>query len=193
MDAHRRRIADAVLAAGRAHDAREIDRLRRFRNIEPDSAELLGVLVRAMHAKRILEIGTSTGYSTIWLADAAEATGGAVTSVEIDPERVAAAAKNLADAGLNVELRNDDGAHVLEASPDASWDFVFLDAERDPYVQYWPHVLRVLRPHGGMLAIDNVLTHASQVAEVTALIEAEPSVTTVSVPSGAGLRLVVRG
>jgi predicted O-methyltransferase YrrM len=189
----RRAVADAVLAAARAHDAAQADRLARFRNVEPETAELLGVLVRSAGARRVLELGTSNGYSTIWLADAAEATGGAVTSVEIDPARTAMARATLRSAGLAAELVTGDAAETLRASPDGEWDLVFLDAERPAYPGYWPDLLRVLRPGGGLLAIDNVVSHAAEVAEVTALIEAEPAVTTVLVPVGAGLRLVVRG
>ena len=64
-----------ILAAARAHDERQPDRHARFRNVEPETAELLGVLIRATGARRILELGGSNGYSTIWLADGAEATG----------------------------------------------------------------------------------------------------------------------
>lgn len=192
MNAERRAIADDVLAAARAHDAAQSDRLARFRNVEPETAELLGVLVRATRARRVLELGTSNGYSTIWLADAAEATGGALTSVEIDPARTALARANLARAGLTAELVTGDAAETLRTSGDGAWDVVFLDAERPAYAGYWPELLRVLRPDGGLLAIDNVLSHAAEVAEVTALIAAEPAVTTVLIPIGAGVRLVAR-
>jgi predicted O-methyltransferase YrrM len=188
----RRAIVAELLAASRAHDAEQTDRLARFRNVEPETAELLGVLVRATQARRILELGTSNGYSTLWLADAAEATGGAVTSVEIDAERTAMAAANLARAGLAAELRTQDAGAVLRDAPADAWDLVFLDAERPAYAGYWPDLLRTLRPAGGLLAIDNVISHADEVAAVTALVEAEPAVTTTLVPIGAGLRLVVR-
>jgi predicted O-methyltransferase YrrM len=192
VNAERRAIAGDVLAAARAHDAAQSDRLARFRNVEPETAELLGVLVRATRARRVLELGTSNGYSTIWLADAAEATGGALTSVEIDPARTALARANLARAGLTAELVTGDAAETLRTSGDGAWDVVFLDAERPAYAGYWPELLRVLRPDGGLLAIDNVLSHAAEVAEVTAVIAAEPAVTTVLIPIGAGVRLVVR-
>jgi len=192
VNGERRAIADGVLAAARAHDAAQSDRLARFRNVEPETAELLGVLVRATRARRVLELGTSNGYSTIWLADAAEATGGALTSVEIDPARTALARANLARAGLTAELVTGDAAETLRVSGDGVWDVVFLDAERPAYAGYWPELLRVLRPDGGLLAIDNVLSHAAEVAEVTALIAAEPAVTTVLIPIGAGVGLVVR-
>ena len=192
MNARRRAIADEVLAAARAHDAAQSDRLARFRNVEPETAELLGVLVRATRARRVLELGTSNGYSTIWLADAVEATAGALKSVEIDPARTAMARANLGRAGLAAELVTGDVAETLRTSADGAWDLVFLDAERPAYAGYWPELVRALRPDGGLLAIDNVLSHAAEVAEVTALI-AESAVTTVLVAVGAGLRLVVRG
>jgi len=193
MNEERQTFLDELYAAGRAHDEALEDRLQRFRNVEPETAELLGVLVRAMQAKRVLEIGTSNGYSTIWLADAAEATGGSVTSVEIDPKRTAMARSSLAEAGVAADLLTEDAADTLRHSPDGAWDFVFLDAERPAYAGYWPDLVRVLAPGGGLVAIDNVLSHADEVAGVTRLIEAEPAVTSVLVPIGAGLRLAVRG
>jgi predicted O-methyltransferase YrrM len=116
-----------------------------------------------------------------------------VTSVEIDPARTAMARATLERAGLRAELVTGDAGDTLRASADGGWDLVFLDAERPAYAGYWPDLLRTLRPGGGLLAIDNVLSHGAEVAEVTRLIEAEPAVTTALVPVGAGLRLVVRG
>jgi predicted O-methyltransferase YrrM len=191
MRSERRTIAAEILEASRQHDAAQPDRVARFRSVEPETAALLGILIRAANATRILELGTSNGYSTIWLADAAEATGGAVTSVEIDPERTRMAAAHLERAGLWADLRTDDAGAVLRASADGAWDFIFLDAERPAYAGYWPDLLRGLRP-GGMLAIDNVISHAGEVAAFTELLEAEPIVTSTVVPIGAGLRLVVR-
>jgi predicted O-methyltransferase YrrM len=192
VDAARRAQADEVLAAMRDHDAHESDRRARYRNVAPQTAELLGVLVRATGARRILELGTSSGYSTIWLADAAQATGGRVTSVEIDPQRTRLARANLARCGLGAELLTEDGARTLAASPDGHWDFVFLDAERPDYAGWWPQLARCLRPRGGLLAIDNVLSHPDEVAAVGSLIDADAGVFSALVPVGAGLRLVVR-
>jgi predicted O-methyltransferase YrrM len=192
MRPDRRRLAEQIFEASRTHDAAEPDRVRRFRNVEPETAELLALLVRATRARTILELGTSNGYSTMWLADAAESTGATLVSVELDRDRTEAARANLAAAALDVELRIEDAAETLRRSGDGEWDFVFLDAERPAYAGYWPDLLRSLRPHGGLLAIDNVLSHADEVAEATGLVEAEPSVDSVVVPVGAGLRLVVR-
>jgi predicted O-methyltransferase YrrM len=80
----------------------------------------------------------------------------------------------------------------LSRSADGHWDFIFLDAERPAYAGYWPDLLRALDAQRGLLAMDNVLSHPDEVVEVTAQIEAEPTVETVLVPIGAGVRLVLR-
>ena len=193
MNEARRRIVDELYALSHAHDQARSDRLERFRNVEPPTAELLGVLIRAGRARRILELGTSNGYSTIWLADATEATGGAVVSVDVDAARTALARENIRGAGLEerVELRTEDAALTLERSGDAEWEFVFLDAERPAYPSYVRDLVRTLAP-GGLLAVDNVESHANELVEFTELIEAVPELTQTVVPVGAGLRLAAR-
>jgi predicted O-methyltransferase YrrM len=193
MDADRLQLANDLYAASREHDAAQADRLDRFRNVEPDTAELLGVLIRATGARRILELGTSNGYSTIWLADAAQATAGRVVSVDVDVDRTELARANRAAAGLRdrVELRTADAGSILAGTPDAAWEFVFLDAERPAYPGYLADLVRTLAPRG-VLAIDNVISHADELTQFTALIEREPALTQTVVPVGAGLRLAVR-
>ncbi|MBV9943902.1 MAG: class I SAM-dependent methyltransferase [Solirubrobacterales bacterium] len=194
MNEERRRLAADLYAVSREHDRAQGDRLARFRNVEPDTAALLGVLIRATAARRILELGTSNGYSTLWLADAAEATGGRVVSIDLDAARTELARVNLRPAGLieRVELRSEDAALTLARSGDAAWDFVFLDAERSAYAAYVQDLVRSLAP-SGLLAVDNVRSHAHELTEFTALIESEASLTQSVVPVGAGLRLAVRG
>jgi predicted O-methyltransferase YrrM len=191
MEATRRQFLEQLYDDSRAHDAAQDDRLARYRNVEPDTAALLAVLIRAKGAQRLLEIGTSNGYSTIWLADAAAATGGALVSVEVDPARTALAQRNLAAAGVAAELVTRDAAEVLSEAPDGEWDFVFLDAERPAYVAYWPELVRTLAPRG-LLAVDNVLSHEHELVEFTALVEEDRRVTSTLVPIGAGLRLAVK-
>ena len=193
MDADRRAFASSLHAAGREHDARQADRLARWRNVEPETAAMLAVLVRATQARRLLEIGTSNGYSTIWLADAAQATGGTLVSVDVEPSRTALARANLDAAGLAsaATLRTEDAAAVLRAAPAAAFDFVFLDAERDAYVGCWPDLVRTLAP-AGLLAVDNAISHAEQVAGFRALVEADARVQAALVPVGAGVLLIVR-
>jgi predicted O-methyltransferase YrrM len=192
MDATRQTFLDELYAHGRAHDERFEDRLQRLRNVEPETAELLGVLVRSMKATRVLEIGTSNGYSTIWLADAAETTGGTVLTVEIEPSRAALARENLARAGLadRVEIKAEDAAHTLRALPDHAFELTFLDAERAHYVRYWHDLIRTLTP-GGLLAVDNAISHANELVDFRAVVDADARVTQALVPIGAGLLLAV--
>lgn len=193
VNASRRALAAEILAQARAHDELQSDRVARFRNVEPETAELLSLLVRSARAQRILELGTSNGYSTIWLADAAQASGGSLTSVEIEESRTALARAHLDRAGLEAELLTQDAAVTLAQAPDGRYDLIFLDAERPAYAGYWPDLLRVLRRDGGLLAIDNVHSHPDEVVEIGELIDAEPTVASVELAIGAGVRLVVRG
>ena len=119
-------------AFGQQNDATITDRPRRMLNITRDTGEFLAVLVKAMGARRVLEIGTSNGYSTLWLAEAARTIGGAVTTVEQAEYKAGLARANFARAGLaaHITLLHDDAGRVLETSADASFDLVFLDSER---------------------------------------------------------------
>ena len=186
-------VLDELHRYGTEHDAGKADRLERLRNVEPDTAQVLSVLVQATRARRLLELGTSNGYSTLWLADAVRSVGGRLVSVDVDAARSAQAALNLDRAGLRelVELRVEDAAVTLRESPDGGWDLIFLDAERPAYAGYWPDLVRVLRP-SGLLAVDNVLSHADQVAALRSLVRSDARVSEALVPTGAGLLLVVR-
>ncbi len=153
--------------------------------------------MRAIGARRVVEIGTANGYSTIWLADAVGETGECVVSV--DTAANAEARINLARAdarqpGLvkRVELRREDGGAYLALLPDHSIDLLFLDAERVEYPGWWPHPVRVLRP-AGVLAIDNVLSHGDEVAPFLALLTHETAILVgITVAVGKGLHLAWR-
>jgi predicted O-methyltransferase YrrM len=193
MDAGREALLEELYRDGVDFDAAKEDRRERRRNLEPDSAALLHLLVRATGAQRLLELGTSNGYSTIWLADALATAGGTMVSVDLDPGRMEEARANVARAGLEAtaELRLEDAAAALAGAAEGSQDMVFLDAERPAYPDYWPELVRVLRP-GGLLAVDNVISHADQVVEFRALVDADARVEQALAPTGAGLLLITR-
>jgi len=182
-----------LYADGVTHDAAQPDRLLKRRNLEPATAELLSLIVRIAGARQVVEIGTANGYSTVWLADAVAETGGHVVSIDTstsDDARANLARADAAQPGLarHVELRQEDGGAYLAGRADGSVDVLFLDAERVEYPSWWPHPTRVLRP-GSVLAIDNVLSHADEVAPFLALLARVPALVRATVAVGKGLHL----
>lgn len=191
MDKNRAGLLGRLWAEGRAFDAGQEDRLNRRRNLEPESAQLLNLLVRSISPSAVLELGTSNGYSTVWIADALEATDGHLVTVEYDEGRAAEAARNLAAAKVadRVEQRVDDAGRVLASEAAEAWSVVFLDAERPAYTSYWPDLCRILAP-GGLLVVDNCISHADQVVDFRALVAATPGYRSSLLPVGAGLLLI---
>ena len=178
---------------GRDNDSATAERPRKMLNIMRDTGEFLTVLVRAALARRVLEIGTSNGYSTLWLARAAQDIGGSVTTVEKSQYKIDLAAKNFARSGLasSISQVHDDAGRLLERSVDGAFDFIFLDSERPEYSGWWPHLRRVLH-RGGLLVVDNATSHPAEIAPFVALVKADAEFITSLVPVGNGEFLAAR-
>lgn len=175
------------------YDASQSDRIARYRNIEPESAELLNILIRAKQAKNILEIGTSTGYSTLWLANAAKATGGYVTTLEIHEARTNVAKANAFSFELNerIDFKVTDAKAYLNECVD-EFDFILVDAERDAYCDYWLDLQRLLKANGGLMIVDNVISHAHEVEKFIEVVKQHPSFISTTLAVGAGLFIVTK-
>ena len=193
MDATVQRVIDELVRAAERHDATRADRLDRWRVLEPDAGRLLWFLARAVRAQVIVEVGTSRGVSTLWLADAARATGGHVLSLDVDPAAQDAARRSVAQAGLaeHVSFRVQDGGTALAGLPDDGVDLLFLDAERVEYPAWWPHPARVLRP-GGLLVADNALSHPDEMAPLVDLVERDPRLVVTTIAVGKGELVALR-
>ncbi len=144
---------EAALAANREADLPPID-------VTPLQGRFLELLVRMSNARRILEIGTLGGYSTIWLARALPA-GGSVVTLELEPKHAKIARANLKRAGLldRVDLRVGravDSLQALVVGKAAPFDFIFIDADKSGYPDYLNWSLRLSRP-GTILLADNVV------------------------------------
>ena len=174
-----------------AFDAQQTDRIQRYRNVEPESALFLAMQIHIQQSKEILEIGTSTGYSTLWLAHAVQQTQGRVTTLEIDAARTAQAQHHAQELGLDdvIDFWVGDAEKYLTKTTQ-QYDFIFLDAERDAYVGYWAFLQKMLNPCGGVLIVDNVISHAAQVKCFIELIENDPRFISMTLPIGAGLYMV---
>lgn len=176
------------------YDAKQPDRLNRWRNVEPESALFLSILVRSKQARQVLEIGTSNGFSTLWLADAVDATQGFLTSLEIEANRTAIAQNYLSQFGLGgrVTCLTIDAGDFL-ANVSQSYDVIFLDAERSAYVSYWPMLKQLIcNQPGTVLVVDNVVSHREEVKEFLSGIEADDDVMNTAIAVGAGLLLVTK-
>lgn len=185
----------AVLARLEDEDRREraakLPAERRSRQVAPTTGRFLFALAASQAGIEVLEIGGSRGYSTIWLAAGARALGGRVLSLEHDPERCAAWRANVADAGLDewAELVEGDAAETLAGMEDVL-DLVFLDAEKDDYETLFGLVRPLLEP-GALVVADNVLSHVEALGAYSAARQADPRLSSVTVPLDRGLELTV--
>jgi predicted O-methyltransferase YrrM len=181
------------VVAAEEHDAAQADRLDRWRVLELDAGRLVWFLVQTLAARNVVEIGTSRGVSTLWLADAVRSTGGHVLTVDVDRAAQDAAEESVRAAGLadRVTFRQDDGGAMLAALAEGSVDLLFLDAERVEYPSWWPHPVRVLRP-GGMLVADNATSHPQEIAPLRDLIQADERMVTITVGVGKGELMALR-
>ncbi|HSZ34129.1 MAG TPA: O-methyltransferase [Puia sp.] len=131
-----------------------------FSTVSPNQGKFLHIMALACNAKNILELGTLGGYSAIWLARALPENGKMIT-VEIDPARAAVAKKNIARAGLSgkVEIRVGKAMeilHQLKQENAEPFDLIFIDADKEPYAEYFQLSLQLSGP-GTFIIADNVI------------------------------------
>jgi predicted O-methyltransferase YrrM len=185
----------AVLERLEREDADERERglpaAERSRQVARTTGEFLFALVAPQTDCEVLEIGGSRGYSTIWLAAGARYLGGRVLSLERDPVKAEAWRRNIEEAGLEdwAELVEADAFAALEQIDDV-FDVVFLDAEKDDYERLFGLARGKLEP-GGVVLADNVLSHPDPLAQYSAARQADPTLTSVTVPLDRGLELSV--
>jgi predicted O-methyltransferase YrrM len=185
---------DAVLERLYADDAAQraagLPSSQRTRNVERETGHWLALLVRATNARELLEIGSSNGVSTIWLAAAARQNGGQVTGTEILPERAGEANRNLADAGLDTVARVVAGdARATVASLPGPFDLVFIDAEKDDYVDHLEAIVDRVRI-GGLILADNVISH--DLSTFQAVLRERSDVETVTIPIDRGVEFTLK-
>ncbi len=175
-----------------AYITQDLGHWERARSLRPESAQLLNIVARSMGARHILEIGTSVGYSTIFLALAAQAAGGHVTTLELMPAKFEAAKANLAQGGLSqfVTQHLGDALELLPGLP-GPWDLVFVDAEKELYEPLWLLIKDNIRP-GGLVVSDNVVSHMADLLPYLRTIRADEQYDTVTVSIGSGLEFSSR-
>lgn len=190
------------------YEARAMAEEQRIRNLKPDEAlqrvdefllpigratgTMLNVLIKEARAQHILEIGTSYGYSTVWLAEAAAETGGRVISMELRPAKIDYAKQQLAKVGLAkyVEFHAGDALAILKALS-GPFDFVLLDLFKELYVPCLDIFYPKLNP-GAYIAADNMLEPESTrpVAEAyRQYVRTKKDISSVLLTVGSGIEL----
>jgi predicted O-methyltransferase YrrM len=178
-------------AAGRA-GGRRFSFEERSLPIGEEAGAFLNLLIKALQPKLLLELGTSNGYSTIWLAEAARAVGGKVVTIEALEKKQAYARAAIAKAGLAgvVEFRHGDALDLLKALP-GPFDFVLLDIWKDLYVPCLDLFYPKLAP-GAVIAADNMIEPASShadAADYRRAVRAKPQMQSMLLPLGQGIEL----
>jgi len=169
-------------------------------SIGPEVGKILGLIVRAIGAKRAIEFGTCIGYSTIWLGEAMRATGGKLIAVEASEIYFEEARKNVAEAGLNeyVELIHGDAAEVINKI-EGPFDFILQDSAKPLYIFMFERCVELLRVNGILAADDGLFLpmgfetpNAKAMDEYNKLAFGDKRLYTSLLPIGDGLTLSVK-
>jgi predicted O-methyltransferase YrrM len=179
------RILEAMDAADRADGtARE----QRLRQIPPATGKFLAILAASAPDGDRIEVGTSAGYSALWLSLACKAQNRILATHELSPQKAALARETFRVAGVEeyVELVQGDALELLPKRGNLA--FCFLDAERTML----PALFEIIIPRlvaGGLITVDNVISHAQEIPDFLLAIEADPRLDSVIVPIGSGILL----
>ncbi|KFE71410.1 O-methyltransferase [Hyalangium minutum] len=159
-------------------------------SVGPDTGKLINILARSLKAPHILELGTSYGYSGIWLAEAARATGGRVTTMELQDYKAAYARGMAEKAGLagSIDFKVGDAVQMINELP-FKLDFVLVDLWKDLYVPCLEAFYPKLNP-GAIIVADNMLRPGGEeVQRYGRAVRAKPGITSVLLPVGSGLEV----
>lgn len=149
-----------------------------FWNISKSSANFLSMLIKISGAKNVVEVGTSNGYSGIWIAKALKETGGHLTTIEYYEKRINLALENFKKCGVEdiITIKQGSACDVLEdlcLNDDFSIDFAFIDANKGEYIKYFEIIDTKLKK-GGIIAADNITSHADKVETFVSKIKSSP-------------------
>lgn len=146
-----------------------------FLNVARKDGQFLNLLIKATRARNVLEIGTSHGYSAIWISLGLEETGGKMTTIEILSERVELAKTHVTQAGLSQGVTFLEGdAHRIVPTLDGPFDFVFLDADKDGQIDYFDKLYPKKLVPGGVIIAHNAIQRAAAMKNYLEMIVKHP-------------------
>ena len=157
-------------------------------NVDKEVGMLFSILIRASRARNILEIGTGVGYSTIWLSVAARENQGKVLTIERDSGHADAAGEYFRKADLdNVKILNGDALALLQTI-DEKFDFVFIDAAKEEYIDYIKAIYsKLVKP--SLIVADNAISHGEAVSDYLEYVRNDKNISSVLIPIRAGLEV----
>jgi caffeoyl-CoA O-methyltransferase len=164
--------------------------------ITADTGIFFSLLLKAIKARRILEVGTSAGFSTLWFADAiGKNRNTKVITIEMNPQKVERALKNFKEAGVDkmIEIKQGLALDLLH-NLRGKFDFVFLDADKENIVRYFDLVLPMVRI-GGIIAADNMLypyRFRVTMRKYARHVHGKPNIQSVTVPIGMGEEITIK-
>ena len=164
--------------------------------ITADTGIFFSVLLKAIKARRILEVGTSAGFSTLWFADAmGKNYSRRIITIEMNPQKVERALKNFKEAGVDkiIEIKQGIALDLLRKLK-GKFDFVFLDADKENIIRYFDIVLPMVRI-GGIIAADNMLYpdhFRPAMRKYTRYVHTKPNIQSVTVPIGMGEEITIK-
>jgi predicted O-methyltransferase YrrM len=193
MDEKLAGLFEELESFGAENDARVVDHDAKMLNITHETGAFLALLVRAIKARRVLEIGTSNGYSTLWLAYAVQRAGGRVITVERSAHKAELARRNFERAGLSssITLQQAEAGRFYEEQSNSSYEFIFLDSDRGEYTGWWASLRRILMA-GGLLVVDNAVSHENELRGFVELVRTFPGYMISLVPVGKGELVILK-
>lgn len=165
--------------------------------ITADTGMFFSILLKSVKAKRVLEIGTSAGFSTLWFADALLENNGSIITIEADRKKIERAQKNFKQAGVDgmIKMMEGPALDVLrQMGTKNKFDFVFIDADKENVKEYFSLVLPMVRV-GGIIAVDNMLypeRYRPYMSRYAKYVQNMRDIQSVTVPIGMGEEITVK-
>ena len=179
----------------------QVNHDERMLTISNETGEFFNILLKAMKAKKILEVGMSVGFSTLWFADTILANNGKIVTIEENRDKITRAKKNFEEAEVSAQIEIKEGKalqilHKLATSESEQqqFDFVFLDADKENNIEYFDLVLPLVRV-GGIIATDNILypeEFRPEMKKFTEYIKSKPNIQTMTLDLGNGEEISIK-
>ena len=180
----------------------EVPSEKRLNCISKNIGTFYNIMLKSIHAKNILEIGMSVGYSGLWFADAimSSTQNGQIITIDREQFKIDSATRNFEEAGVSslIKIREGEARKILheikEEFGENYFDFIFIDADKESYIEYFDLCLPLVRK-GGIIAADNILLPErfnEMMADYLSHVRSNPNVQSVTVPIDNGEEVTIK-